>query len=351
MYAIDVIAGNTIRGHLELRAQTVREYLDSVNNLFTDRDFDPPIDFDLDDQPPALFYKNVKTWEAEPNRRTHLTPEFITELAARADQDTTGLGFIATMHDWTILGRYTGIRLSEYGQKTQKRAEYHTIPHKNTKVLKAFRRGDFVFRDKKGNRILDPVRDSNRVHTLTITWRVQKNRRNGQSITWIRDFEQPKLCPVLAAIRIVDRSIHLGILDDEPNGAYNEAGVRKYITGARITKLFQSIAKWLYPDITAKELSQYSSHMLRVTAAVLLQIAGKNSDFIQLRLRWEGDSYKMYLRDNAVMAHRHLVASVDSAAATAAYRLSPENLDDTFLQPTLVAQQPAAAVGSYEDFH
>ena len=119
-YAIDIIAGKNIRLN-DLRAASIKEYLKSVNTLFIDRGFLPPINFALPKEPPALFYENVRLWETEPNRRTHLSPEFLAELFTRAKKDTTGLGFIRAMSDFTILGRYTGIRLSEYGQPTQKR--------------------------------------------------------------------------------------------------------------------------------------------------------------------------------------------------------------------------------------
>ncbi len=73
-------------------------------------------------------------------------------------------------------------------------------------------------------------------------------------------------------------------------GAYKEKGAVKFITGSRISKLFKEIAQSVYPDITPTELSKFSAHMIRVSAAVLLQMADKPEHFIKTRLRWEGDS-------------------------------------------------------------
>ena len=264
----------------ELRAQSVKEYLQSVNTLFITHDFAPPINFDLKKAPPALFYENVKVWQNEPNRRTHLTPEFLSELLHRAKKDKAGTGLIAAMADFTILGRYTGIRLSEYGQATQQVAAHHIMPS-GRKILKAFRRDDFVFKDRAGRIITDPITNIDLVHTVLITWRVQKNRRNGQKIAWNRDPLNPDLCPVLAALRIYSRSMQLGLTDAQPMGAYLEKGKVRYITGSKISALFKDIAKFIYPNITKKDLSQFSAHMIRVSAGVLLQVADMPEHFIK----------------------------------------------------------------------
>jgi hypothetical protein len=47
---------------------------------------------------------------------------------------------------------------------------------------------------------------------------------------------------------------------------------------------------------------------LRVWACVLLDKAGKLPDYIKKRLRWLGDSFRMYLRDTAIIQHQHVDA-------------------------------------------
>jgi len=99
--------------------------------------------------------------------------------------------------------------------------------------------------------VSDPVNKEDLVHSVTITWRVQKNRRNGQKISWVTNPSSPKLCPVKAAIRIYDRLIRLGLKSNQPMGAYlNEKKKRCYITGSKVRGLFRAIAKDIYPDIT-----------------------------------------------------------------------------------------------------
>lgn len=348
-FAIDIIAGNNIKLS-EMRAQTVREYLESVNKLFTSRGYDAPTDFNQKKVMPALFYENLKTWETEPNRRTHMTPEFLAELLARADKEESFLSFTSAMRDWALLGRYAGLRLAEYGQEAQTRVAYHCIPGINKKkIRKAFGRGDFIFKDKLGNRVLSPHVHPHRIHSVDITWRVQKNRRNGQTITWVRDYDCDKLCPVLAAYRIYRRSILLNLRDESPMGAYKEKGAVKFITGSRISKLFKEIAQSVYPDITPTELSKFSAHMIRVSAAVLLQMADKPEHFIKTRLRWEGDSYKLYLRNTSVSARQHLQAASANPQLQAAYSISAANLNTT--SQTTPPQLPEAAMGSYLAFN
>jgi hypothetical protein len=47
---------------------------------------------------------------------------------------------------------------------------------------------------------------------------------------------------------------------------------------------------------------------LRVWACVLLDEAGKLPDYIKKRLSWLGNSFRMYLRDTAIIQHQHVDA-------------------------------------------
>ena len=83
--------------------------------------------------------------------------------------------------------------------------------------------------------------------------------------------------------------------------------------------------------------------MIRVSAAVLLQIAEKPSHFIKMRLRWESDTYRMYLRNTSVVAMKHLEANVSATLAEKAYTLSHVG-DNT---PDLPAQVSIEEMGTY----
>jgi hypothetical protein len=97
--------------------------------------------------------------------------------------------------------------------------------------------------------------------------------------------------------------------DDMPVPVYKmKKGKVTYLTCNKIAKLLWKAVKKVRPDTTSDELKRYSAHSLRVWACVLLDEAGKLPDYIKKRLRWLGDSFRMYLRDTAIIQHQHVDA-------------------------------------------
>ena len=142
-----------------------------------------------------------------------------------------------------------------------------------------------------------------------VTFRIQKNRRNGQKITIVADDSYPEICPVKAAQRIAVRAKRLGQLDHEPLAVFlNHQNQKKYLTGNKIAEILQATASLVHPDLTKDEISRFSLHSGRVWALVLLDEAGMSPEFIQFRLRWLGTSYRLYLRDTSVIQSKHISA-------------------------------------------
>jgi hypothetical protein len=81
-----------------------------------------------------------------------------------------------------------------------------------------------------------------------------------------------------------------------------------YLTGNKIAKLLRKAVKKVRPDTTPDTLKQYSAHSLMVWACVLLNKAGQSPDYIKKRLRWLGNSFRMYLRDTAIIQHQYVDA-------------------------------------------
>jgi hypothetical protein len=81
-----------------------------------------------------------------------------------------------------------------------------------------------------------------------------------------------------------------------------------YLTGNKIAELLRKAVKEVQPNITPDNLERYSAHSLRVWACVLLNKAGKLLDYIKKRIRWLGDSFRMYLRDTAIIQHQYVDA-------------------------------------------
>jgi hypothetical protein len=90
-----------------------------------------------------------------------------------------------------------------------------------------------------------------------------------------------------------------------PVACYLKKDALAYITGSRIANLFQAAARAVCQTISKEEVQQYSAHSLQVWACVLLDEAGKLSDYIKKHLRWMGDSLWMYLRDTRVIQDQH----------------------------------------------
>ena len=211
-----------------------------------------------------------------------------------------------TLADIVCLSRMLGPRVSEYAQTSPDKVDYHTYPD-GKQVIKAFIGDDFVFFDQAGHRIFELSLESmSLVKKLQVTWRIQKNRQNGQAITVSSDDEHPKICPVRAALRLLLRARRLGQPDNLPVACHStKKKKRVYITGARIALLLRTAATKVHPTLSKKQLSRFSAHSLRVWACVLLDEAGMSPEFIKSRLRWMGNSFRMYLRDTAIIQDKH----------------------------------------------
>jgi hypothetical protein len=97
--------------------------------------------------------------------------------------------------------------------------------------------------------------------------------------------------------------------DDMPVAVYKtKKGKVIYLTGNIIAVLLRKAVKKVCPDTTPDKLKRYSAHSLRVWACVLRDEAGKFPDYIKKRLHWLGDSFRMYLRDTAIIQHQHVDA-------------------------------------------
>jgi hypothetical protein len=88
----------------------------------------------------------------------------------------------------------------------------------------------------------------------------------------------------------------------------NKFGITRYLTGNKIQDVLRSIARAVHPDLTEDEIKRFSSHSGRVWALVLLNEVGMLPAFMTSRLRWMGDSYKLYLRDTSILQHKQVDA-------------------------------------------
>ncbi len=173
-------------------------------------------------------------------------------------------------------------------------------------MIKAFTANNFCFFDKNSQAITELSDDSiDRVNRVRITWRIQKNRQNNQTITLSSDKANTAICPILASLRLALRACRLSQPDSMPVACYLKKDALAYITGSRIAILFRAATRAVRPTISKEEVQQYSAHSLRVWACVLLDEAGKSPDYIKKHLRWMGDSFWMYLCNTRVIQDQH----------------------------------------------
>jgi hypothetical protein len=124
----------------------------------------------------------------------------------------------AVVADWFTFIRITGLRCLEYAQKTQIAVDEHEYPS-GKRVVKAFLPTDWKFYNQKGNVMhVHPLNNEIRTFPkkMKVTYRIQKNRKNGQSITLVSDDDHPDICLVHAAYRIFLQAKRLGQSNSQP---------------------------------------------------------------------------------------------------------------------------------------
>ncbi len=144
--------------------------------------------------------------------------------------------------DWITLERVAGFRVEEYAQTTQNKIDAYEHASGN-KATKAFVSSDWKFYDDNGCLMtvhsLDGLADPPTKKKLT--FRIQKNHQNGQSITFAADDKHLHICPVHAAYQIYLQAKRLGQPDDQPMGIFvNHQGIVKYLTANKIAEVLLS---------------------------------------------------------------------------------------------------------------
>jgi hypothetical protein len=215
---------------------------------------------------------------------------------------------------WTALGRLGGFRCQEFAMDKPTKIRVYVKPD-GTHVVRAFTLKNFIFHDIHSSRI--PWRQAllspQTVHKISTEYDIQKNRVNGQIISFVREPRFPALCPVSISLDIVRLAADLGASHSlDPLCVYRTtSGNVQYLTGSSITAYYRYVTKLVFPQVSTSDLHLISTHSLRVTACVLLHEAGMDGSYIKLRLRWKSDCFELYLRNSNRITLRHNIALLD----------------------------------------
>ena len=327
-----------------VRSATCKGYALDAAKLFTLRGFPSPVNFSDESNWSRILVHNLEREEDIAKQRLPLNNEIFAESIRMAKKPGRN-SLEAVVANTEAAGKFLGWRSSEYSQPKQDSVDYHVYPS-GKKVMKAVNGNDLKFYDKNGRRIhLKPGSNLKNVHSVVITFRHQKNRQNGQQIRLVVNKDHPKICAVINLAEMVLRSLILGHSMELPLAIYaNKKGEVKYLTSSKMTEMIRKAVRNVYPDMPKEEVMKYSTHSIRVWACVELDEAGKSPDFIKKRLRWLGESYRVYLRDTNKINQQHNEALQESSQAV--MDLIDSDIDN-IMEP--LSAEDARESGEYDD--
>ena len=326
-YVSFLLDGYTLN-NIPIAVDTILGYMRAVNEYYKKHRFNPPFD-KKDETDAARLLVEQKKYEDKPDKREPLHDKVIIKMMEMAEGGDP-YGFRRAIWLWTGLGRFGGFRRQEFAMEKKYEIQVYVKPD-DTRVVRAFTLQNFIFFDED-ERILRTklaVKKREIAQQLGTEYDIQKNRMNGEIITFNREPVCPGLCPVILGLDIVEMAMELGSTNPEdPLCIFRtESGDVCYLTGDMITKYYCFVTKLVFPTISEAELKLISTHSLRVKAACLLQQAGKDSVYIKLRLQWLSDCFERYLRNTHTICAQHNAAlRVGSEMILAAVALSRANL-------------------------
>jgi hypothetical protein len=130
-----------------LRSSTLRGYATAVNTLFQPRGYKQPTNISNPSNMPGIIINNLIKEETVASQRSPLDSTIFVELQRAASSSHSHDSDRNLLFDMLTLSRFIRPHVSEYGQTTQDKVDYHVYPS-GTRIIKAFTANDFVFHDK-----------------------------------------------------------------------------------------------------------------------------------------------------------------------------------------------------------
>jgi hypothetical protein len=193
----------------------------------------------------GIIINNLIKEKTVASQRSPLDSTIFAELQQAASSSHSCNSDRNLLFNILTLAHFIRPRICEYAQTTQDKVDYRVYPS-GTHIIKAFTANVFVFYNKNGH-VLTKISNSSLdlAASVQITWRIQKNRHNGQKIKLSADTKNPVICPVRGALQMVMRARHLAQLDNMPVACYRtKKAPLLFITGSRIaTPLCKAVKK------------------------------------------------------------------------------------------------------------
>jgi hypothetical protein len=306
MFASSLLSGENCN-NLDIRVSTVRGYVQAAQDLMVMGGYAHPEGLPMNKEHSGDYKKFVaraKKLESMPQRREMISDEMLDIFLARKQAAKTD-SLDDCFFDWLCMGRYTGFRSAEWAQT--RKTTFERISRDNN-AARAMIDEDFVFFDDQGRLLEKTAANAKRVRRVDVCWRVQKNGQNGEIISYWRDDEDPRWCPVRAAWRICMRHRQRKLPSWMPLGIYIDHKQNRvfYMNVPEVERLLRTAAKEATGITDDKLINKlFGMHTIRVTACNELARLGVKDSFIQKRLRWRSLTFLDYLRNNIYNAHRH----------------------------------------------
>ncbi len=139
--------------------------------------------------------------------------------------------------------------------------------------------------------------------TVSITFRKQKNRDNGTTITQHRNDRpsQADICPVRTLANLVSRiqgyGQHPGIANLGINAWADAADDKtRYLSSSAVLEELQMVTRAIGKQQLGFKAEDIGTHSIRSGAAMAMYLAGVKVETIQMIRRWSSRSFMRYLR-------------------------------------------------------
>ena len=178
--------------------------------------------------------------------------------------------------------------------------EYSQVPTRDEQVTKLLQLEDLHFYDVENKQLDQQDKFLHRTaHTLTITFKNQKNRKKQQVIPITKS--NNKLCPVKIWAQIVKRL--WSYVDTTMQTDVNVVRIPRcaetfVVTKRNVETKLKSAVLALGEDSLGVKAIDTGCHSIRATFATILQLSAEKETKIQQHGRWQSDCYKTYMRRN-----------------------------------------------------